>query len=301
MKKARLGGNPGLTSNQFCTSHSNAISAFRDAMADAGMVVTGDIIADGALHRCHVEGDKRGTKNGAYVLHTDGVASGWFSNFRGVNQTWSLSGQREPVTPELRQKIEEAKRQREEERARCHQVAATSASSIWRNSKPAPADHPYLTRKRIKPHGLKVRAYGPLIVPIYNIGGALVNVQFIANDGGKMFLSGGQKRGCFSAIGKFDPGCKVLIAEGWATAASIHEDTGQFTVVALDAGNLTPVALAWRTKSPTSEIILMGDNDLSGVGQKAAEAAARAVGGKFLIPPNPGQDWNDFISLGAKP
>lgn len=49
----------------------NVLDSFRAAMADAGMIVDDSIIADGALHRCHVEGDKRGSKNGAYILHVD--------------------------------------------------------------------------------------------------------------------------------------------------------------------------------------------------------------------------------------
>lgn len=47
---------------------------------------------------------------------------------------------------------------------------------------------------------------------------------------------------------------------------------------------------------PNHELIICGDNDESGTGQKAARAAALAVGGKYLLPPIVGQDFNDAIN-----
>ncbi|QOJ24692.1 MAG: toprim domain-containing protein [Gammaproteobacteria bacterium] len=104
---------------------------------------------------------------------------------------------------------------------------------------------------------------------------------------------GGRKRGCFHIIG--DLSDKILICEGFATGASLHEDSGQRVVIAFDAGNLLPVAKNIRDLSPESEIIICGDNDLSGVGQTKAREAALSIGGKILIPPIPGQDWNDVL------
>lgn len=304
-RKAAGVGKPQAASKSFSHSHFSAIQQFRDAMARRGIVPPANLLTDGALHRCDAEG-RGGKGDAAYLLHMDGTPAGGFENWRdGLGwENWRADMGRTLTPAEEaahRAKILEAKRQRDAEQVQRHEVAATSAASIWRTSKPALANHPYLVRKHTKPHGLRVRKYGPLIVPIYSIDGGLTNLQFISADGTKRFLTGGQKRGCFSVIGKFDPGCKVLICEGWATGASIHEDTGEFVVVALDAGNLTPVALAWRGKAPTSEIVLMGDNDLSGVGQKAARAAALAVGGKYLIPPVAGHDFNDEINAGVAP
>jgi putative DNA primase/helicase len=55
-----------------------------------------------------------------------------------------------------------------------------------------------------------------------------------------------------------------------------------------------------RRLYPKAVIIVCGDNDLSGVGQKAAIEAAAYVNGKYKIPPNAGQDWNDFLSNGGQ-
>jgi len=68
------------------------------------------------------------------------------------------------------------------------------------------------------------------------------------------------------------------------------------TFIAFDAGNLINVAKIVRAKNPDADIIIMGDNDLSGTGQDAAKRAALACGGKYLIPATVGHDWNDEIN-----
>ena len=114
-------------------------------------------------------------------------------------------------------------------------------------------------------------------------GGGFMTVQLA--DGRKTFLTGGRKRGCYYAIGR--PVDALCIAEGYATAASIHEATGQATACAFDAGNLEPVARALRGKFPRSRITVCADND-SGTpgnpGVRYAEAAARAVRGFLAVP-----------------
>ncbi len=105
------------------------------------------------------------------------------------------------------------------------------------------------------------------------------------------------KKGCFSVIGKVESSNIIQICEGFATGASLHQETGHFTVIGLDAGNLEPVASTIRKLYPSSQIIICGDNDESGVGQKAARAAALAVTGKYLIPSIVGQDWNDALTM----
>ena len=54
----------------------SVVDQFRQAMQAAGIFYSGKIIADGMLQRFHIEGHKRGTKNGAYVLHADGCPAG---------------------------------------------------------------------------------------------------------------------------------------------------------------------------------------------------------------------------------
>lgn len=105
------------------------------------------------------------------------------------------------------------------------------------------------------------------------------------------------------------PDQPLLIAEGVATAATLHSTTALTTIVAFDAGNLAPVAEAIRQKQPARPIIIAADNDhhaprrtppLPNVGLEKARAAAERVGGIVIAPPfEPGEkgtDWNDFAA-----
>lgn len=275
----------------------NAVEQFKAAMFEHGITPPEQIIADGKLHRFKIEGKL----NGAYVLHLDGRAAGFFQDFKqGIKENWKLEGYTQQLTDAERQqyadqrRADEAKRQREE--AEKHAQAARKALWIWQNAKPI-AEHPYLTRKKIKPHDARLNQHGALVLPLLNDRLELVNLQFINSDGSKRFLSGGKKKGCFWWIGK--PTDTILIAEGFATAASIYENTHKQTYIAFDAGNLGQVARIVHTRHPAAEIIIMADNDISGVGQQKAEAAALAIGGKYLVCPVAGADFNDYITQGA--
>ncbi|MGZ8914384.1 MAG: toprim domain-containing protein, partial [Methylobacter sp.] len=110
----------------------------------------------------------------------------------------------------------------------------------------------------------------------------------------------GEIKSCFMGIGmtsvtQAEPG-RILICEGFATGASLHEWFRQPIIVAFNAGNLEPVAKRIRALYPNHELIVCGDNDESQTGQRAARAAALAVGGKYLLPPIIGQDFNDTIN-----
>ena len=79
----------------------------------------------------------------------------------------------------------------------------------------------------------------------------------------------------------------ILIAEGYATAASIHLATSLPTIAAFDAGNLEPVGLALREKYPHAPMLILADNDHSlerNVGLEKAERAANAVSGQVIVP-----------------
>ena len=277
-------------------TNSSIESQFRQAMQAVGIHYSGEIIADGQLHRFHIEGHKQGTLNGAYTLHLNGRPAGYFQDYKtGISQTWRSGNGYHSVSYALIKQINEAKPQREGEIRQRHEAAAIKAVNIRNLSKPIAkqSEHAYLVNKRIQPHGARLY-HDALVIPIFNESDQLVNLQFINPKGEKRFLSGGRKRGCFHFIG--DLSQHILITEGFATGASIYEALGHRVVIAFDAGNLLPVAKAVRELAPAdSEIIICGDNDVSGVGQVKAHKAALSIGGKVLIPPTPGMDWNDFV------
>lgn len=284
--------------SNYSASAYSPVESFRQAMQAAGIRYSGEIIADGALHRFHIEGHKAGSLNGAYTLHVDGHPAGYFQDYKsGISQTWS-GGNNSRVSYALIAQIKNAKRQREAEIRQKQEAAALKAAEIWRKSKPVTkqSEHSYLVKKRIQPHGAR-KYHESLVIPIHNEANRLVNLQFIDTEGAKRFLSGGRKRDCFCVIG--DLSQRILIAEGFATGASLFEDCGQRVIVAFDAGNLLPVATIIRELLLESEIIICGDNDISGIGQAKARDAALAIGAKLLIPPTPGNDWNDELAGGV--
>ncbi|MGZ4957409.1 MAG: toprim domain-containing protein [Methylobacter sp.] len=289
-----------MTDKQF--SISEIENAFFNHCADAGVIFTNrPLIADGLLHREHISGDRTGTKNGAYILHADSNPAGWFLHFNtGISGTWTLSGKRQPMTAAMKQQIKADRQRRKIEQETRHNDAADKARFIWATAKPVTeqGQHPYLVKKHVHPQGVRLHR-DVLVIPIYGESKQIVNLQFIAADGTKRFLSGAKKKGCFSIIGKIGANGKIQICEGWATGASLNEATGHFTVVALDAGNLEPVARLFRRLYPDAEIIICGDNDENGTGQKAAQAAALAIGGKYILPATVGHDFNDMLTSGA--
>ena len=104
-------------------------------------------------------------------------------------------------------------------------------------------------------------------------------------------MKNGRTAGCYLPIGK--PTGSLCVCEGFATGASVCEAAERAVIVAFSAANLRPVAEAMRAKYPELRIIIAGDNDKSGTGQRAAIEAARAVGGMVAIPAREGADWND--------
>ena len=277
-------------------SHHEAIESFKNAMFDNIGYAPDNIIGDGKLHRVK---DTHGKLNGAYILHLDKRPAGYIEDFKqGIKQNWKMTGfiplsdlQRIEFSIEAHR---QAKQRQQAEIAK-HKAAATKALYIWNTAPPAPANHPYLIKKHISIHGARLGRGDTLIIPLTNSKNEIVNLQFISESGGKRFLSGGLKKGCFYILaGNTD---KIVICEGFATGASLFESSGFMTVIAFDAGNLKEVAINIRALYPRSEIVIAGDNDLSGVGQKKAIEAALVIHGKYIIPATPGHDWNDSLTM----
>lgn len=286
------------------------IDAFRDAMADGGVPPPDYINPDGRLHRFRVEGDKSGSQNGWYLLHMDKVPAGAFGNWKSGDQgTWCAKSKSSMTCQDranLAALVEQARRQRDAEQARTWASAATRAAAIWDRAQPASDSHPYLVRKCVRAHGTRQTPGGQLVVPVWD-GDRLSTIQYIDANGGKRFLTGGRIKGCWFAIGEYQPGEPIAIGEGFSTCAALSQETGALVLAAFSAGNLLPVARRIRDQYPDAQIIIAGDNDAwttGNPGRTKAVEAARAVGGKVLIPMFSGADlagrptdWNDWLRL----
>ncbi len=283
------------------------IDQFRAAIRAAALELPDVIQADGKIHRFASSG-KRGDDAGWYVLHGDGIPAGSFGDWRtGISQSWRADiGRALSLAEESahRAKVEAMRREREAEEARRKAEAAINAAVLWQAAQPAPADHPYLSRKHIKAHGARLHD-GSLVIPMRE-GSELHSLQFIEADGEKRFLTGGRVAGCYFAVGNPKGTAALCIAEGFATGATIHQTTGYPVAVAFNAGNLEAVARALRAKVPEMDLIVCADDDAGTAGNPGlskATAAALAVGGKLAVPdfgadrPDGVSDFNDMAAV----
>ena len=190
-----------------------------------------------------------------------------------------------------------------------HAHAAGEAVALWEQASET-GDSPYLTRKGVQPHGVRFTPDGWLLVPARDADGKLWNVQRIApekpTDGGtdKLFLKGGRKSGLWHWCGDPAGAAVLLVAEGYATAESLHEATGRSAAVAFDAGNLAHVVKSLRKLYPAALLVLGGDDDAQtfertgkNPGRDKATAAAQSVRGLAVFPeglPDGGSDFNDL-------
>jgi len=263
-----------------------AVEQFRTAIGAAGITPPDEVMGDGRLHRFSTNGNPK-DDSGWYTLHLDGVPAGAFGCWRtGLQVNWCAKAETDMTVAkreDLRQHIQAIQAQRVAEKVHLQQQASDTAALIWKSAVPA-TEHEYLTRKGIKPHGVKFDGYH-LLIPLRDSAGKLHSLQTIAPDGSKRFQPGGRVKGCYFGIGK--PDGVLVVCEGFATGASIHEATGYAVAVAFNAGNLRAVAESLYAKYPTLRLILAADDDVATPGNpglsKAVEAA-RAVGGYLAKP-----------------
>jgi phage/plasmid primase-like uncharacterized protein/KaiC/GvpD/RAD55 family RecA-like ATPase len=275
----------------------------KDAMLGAGLKPPDTLHLDGKLHRFNsgTKGEGGHDKPGWYIIFNDGVPAGRFGCWRsGVELTWKAEiGRSLTVAEEMAQsrRLSEAKTQRDAEKAKTREVAANTVDLIWSQAGAASPEHPYLQRKVIKTHGARITGDGRLMVPLYNEGGELSSIQYIAADGDKKYHPGGQTSSMFWMLGTLDDVDTLYIAEGFATAATIAETTGKPCAVAYSASNLVPVTGILKAAHPTLDICIVADNDASGVGQRYAEQASAKFGVRMTMPPIEG-DANDYVQTG---
>jgi putative DNA primase/helicase len=264
------------------------------------------IVPDGRFHSFHVEGDKPGEKHGWYILHLDPYPVGTFADWRlRKPHTWKepfpkgLSGEERAA---LERRCAEARAKEQAEIERREAKARREAEYIWNHADPAPENHPYLQKKKIKVNGARLYRRC-LVLPVRDVEGNLHSLQLISPTGEKRFLRGGRVVGCSCPLGHLQE--RIYITEGFATGATVYQVTGKAVAIAFHAGNLKPVAEALRKEYPKTELVIAADNDAwtdGNPGLSKAREAAKAVKGKVAVPrfqdtsTHP-TDFNDLFRL----
>lgn len=264
-----------------------------------------DVLEVGKIVRVAVEGDRHRQKSGWYSLHEipgrDGgtLLVGAYGSWRegGGHHKIELGKSSEALSTEektaIRARIaadrKEAARRREREAGRAAQVAERA----WKACTPD-GTCDYLRRKGVLAHGARFSPKGNLVIPLCDSLGRIRGLQVIYGDPDHKtrrgrdkdyWPAGLAKQGHWFQIGT--PVWIVLLVEGFATGASLHQATGLPVAVAFDAGNLVPVALALRKTYPNIQVLACADDDFltpGNPGITAAGAAALAASGSWVAP-----------------
>ena len=205
-------------------------------------------------------------------------------------------------TPERIEELRAKRLKFEAEQKAAQEKAIAWAREHWIGADPNYAEHEYLTRKGIKPNGTRLRD-GVILVPLLGPDAKIQTLQSIAPDGRKLFVTDAPVTGGLFVLGgmvsKADK--PVLVCEGFATAATLHEATGQVVVCAFNSGNLTHVAERLKQTYPAKEYIVCGDDDRGksqNTGRAKAIEAAAILGGSAIFPEFPdGHDGTDFNDM----
>ncbi|SBW07484.1 DNA primase TraC (Replication primase) [uncultured delta proteobacterium] len=205
---------------------------FSRALEQFGLDLGGkEPIMDGQIHRVPIIGKSRGDLDGAYCGFLDERPAGWMQDFSaGEKHTWAASDHTLTKEQLAVQRAEIARKREERQQAiieRQHS-AARDAHAEWIGHDWATAENAYLQKKGVPPLGVREDLDGNLMVPAQNVEGDLRGLQYISPEGQKRFQSGMEKNGNYHLIaepGKDLSQGEILLAEGYATGASLHMAT----------------------------------------------------------------------------
>ncbi|WP_218451706.1 LPD7 domain-containing protein [Salmonella enterica] len=286
----------------FSTNDSDPVIEFAQELEKAGLIIKGLPVMDGALHRVPTKADKKGVKSGVYKAFLDGQPAGWYRDYRSGDTEvtrWVFSGG-DKIDPLARLHLKAQAQQNREDSARAQAQQynrQAGYASRYVSRLPQATTSPYLTRKGVTAApGVRINPGGELVIPFSNAQGKIRTYQRIPETGGKdaRLLKDAEKTGNWFALGSPVNGQPLLFAEGYATAASLHESTGLPVLMCIDAGNLIAVGQNARAVWPDSPFIFCADNDHhlqnpqtgepENKGVLSAIKAAELSGGKVIIP-----------------
>lgn len=230
----------------------------------------------GRMVRCKVEGARE--KRGWYTLHELQLTGGevllvgsygvWRGNDNGATK---IELRKRELTPEqresIRKRLAEDRRRVDADRKAEAERAAVRAAKAWAKCD-AQGDCDYLVRKGVQAHGLRFSPSGTALVPMLDTSGKIHGLQIIRSSEQlkkrrglpkEYWPKGLSTKGHFHLIGI--PAWIVLIAEGYATGATLHEATGLPVAIAFDANNMPAVAAALKKRYPGARALLCADDD----------------------------------------
>ena len=286
------------------TDRHQALQEFAALCRGAGLAVE-EIIPSGTHQRVDMADERPGRKSGWYVLYDHGDwLAGCCGSWKGVEKQTYCSLASEAMTETQRaafdRSMQRARELAEAKRREQHEATAKKAAGVWERAKPCEL-HPYLSAKGVRGYGVRVGADGRLLVPMRDAAGKLWSLQQIAGNGVKRFMAGGKVSGTYHLLEP--PECPsdgpLYVAEGYATAATVHEATGACVAVAWHASNLPTVVQHVAESRPGRQLVVAGDDDRQTDGNPG-RAWAESCDVECVFPVfagSEGTDWNDLARL----
>ncbi len=284
-----------------------SVNEFLDHSASRGLIFNNDIIMDGQLHRVHLDGDKKGKKNGWYIYHDEIIPVCIYGTWKGEQKyVWSARHESELNKSEmlaLKRKMAEASRNAKRIKKLEQTQCAVDASETYDRDGVEVVSHSYLSKKlistneilRIAVKGSKIKGTDKdisiddcLMIPVVDPSYNLASMQYIFPNGFKMFHPGGRISGCFCPLK--GEGEVIFVCEGYATGATINETTGNQVYVAFNCGNLYEVARHVKSSYPHNIVIIAGDDDkyttkpMNNPGKHHAEDVSRRLNINAIYP-----------------
>ena len=322
----------------FSFDENEVLTTFKFALEKQGLIISGLPIMDGKIHRVKTTTDKGREMSGAYSGFLNEYPAGFIQNFKtGIKENWKMplenvkqniinyqtinKNSASHINNNIKQDILELQ-----------QKTALKIEKEYSEAHWAYSNHPYLIKKGFSENFyLKQDSKGSLLIPLKDENGKIWSVQRIFPNGDKIIgiiktkeekeqgiEYSARKSGCFHIIGaKSLEYCKeFIIAEGFATAATIYKALEKPVIMGVDAGNLLKIVEALKDKFQNIPITIIADNDrkrelqgFSNVGVETAKQIQQKFSNiKIIIPKISDQeaeqgmsDFNDiFLKKGLE-
>ena len=161
------------------------------------------LVTDGSIGRAFINlgGDRK--LSGWYQLWLNqSVPFGRVGDYRiSTDQptaTWLPENKKSyRMTKAHKEEIVRLQKEAEIKKAEKYGKAAKKAQTLWEQATPC-EKHPYLEKKGVLSYGLREDKKGNLMIPLYDTNLSIVGLQYINNEGKKLFLTGSRKSGSFS-------------------------------------------------------------------------------------------------------
>lgn len=280
-------------------SNDNYLIELKNFMAAEHLPCDDEVYLDGKIHRYSCRG-KKDKDEWYFACQLDdghifcifgswraGVEKKVYKSFHHIVDANKLMQYQQ----QMQEKQKEFERNLKQDRERAYENMCEFWTGLFDSSSNA-----YLLRKGVQPY--KVRQHEDLLViPLQNIDGELETIQKISPDGTKRFFPGLPTIQTFFVFGSLEGARRARFAEGYATAASIWEATGEPVIACFSDRNIINCAIPVKNRYPQLELILC--QDLGKAGDIVAKTWRKEINDNVLKPRFPhtdgkGKDFNDL-------